>query len=66
MGKELSADVWVERAIERAENAVLRLRAAQYTTGPTGDVLRYACDQLFTASEHLRDAGFACGVGDVR
>ena len=66
MSHALAADEWIARAVERAENAVFRLRQASLTTGLTGDTLRYANDQLRTASEHLHDAAHDLGVGDLR
>lgn len=66
MAEQHDANWWLDRAIERAEEGLRDLQYARLASGPTRSQLKEARDQLFAASEHLLDAGFALGVGDLR
>lgn len=62
----MSGDEWVALALQRAQDAVSTLSYSVHAAGSTRSSLRHAYDQLRAASEHLLDAGFELGVGDIR
>lgn len=62
----MTAAEWIERALQRARDAVLRLEAAQRAGGLTRAAIWPAYDQLEAAAEHLRDASIELGIGDLR